>query len=224
MTVVAELTIPTREFVLGETLEARQEATVEFERIVTHSQEWVMPFLWVRTADFAAFETALRTDPTVATAKRAEDFDGVRLYQLEWADGILRQINQIFDKHGALVEATGSGDEWLIMVRFDEKHSLSELQKQFEQSGTAFTLQRIQTRSEPRQPEFGLTPAQRTALVWAVDQGYYSIPRQVEIAELADHLDISPTSTSERLRRAITTLTENALMVGQEPVPVETDT
>ncbi|PSP46221.1 bacterio-opsin activator, partial [Halobacteriales archaeon QH_1_68_42] len=47
MSVIAELRIRTSEFALGQTLEATPDVRVEFERVVTHSQEWIMPFLWV---------------------------------------------------------------------------------------------------------------------------------------------------------------------------------
>jgi hypothetical protein len=39
MSVVGEFTVPANQFVLGETLQAVPSVTVEFERVVTHSQE-----------------------------------------------------------------------------------------------------------------------------------------------------------------------------------------
>lgn len=39
MTIVAELTIPAAQFALGETLTSQTDVDVEFERVVTHSQD-----------------------------------------------------------------------------------------------------------------------------------------------------------------------------------------
>lgn len=47
-----------------------------------------------------------------------------------------------------------------------------------------------------------LTPAQDEALRAAVDAGYYSIPRILNLKQLASKLGISSASLSERLRRA----------------------
>jgi predicted DNA binding protein len=58
---------------------------------------------------------------------------------------------------------------------------------------------------------FGLTPAQRETLVAAVDGSYYPIPRRLSTEDLADRFDISDQAVTERLRRAIVALTENAL-------------
>lgn len=46
-----------------------------------------------------------------------------------------------------------------------------------------------------------LTPEQQEVLVTAVSEGYFKIPRQTTTSELADHLGISPSAVSKRLRR-----------------------
>lgn len=47
-----------------------------------------------------------------------------------------------------------------------------------------------------------LPPAQREALTAAVAAGYYETPREVELSELADELDLPRSTLSYRLRRA----------------------
>ena len=59
---------------------------------------------------------------------------------------------------------------------------------------------------------YGLTEAQRDALVLAVEGGYYSIPREMSTNDLGRALEISDQAVTERLRRAIATLTENTLV------------
>lgn len=214
MTVVAELTIPAAEFALGETLAEIPEAVVEFERIVTHSQEWVMPFLWVRGGDLERFDELVRRDPTVVEAAVAERFDRSRLYVVEWSAEVRTSVNVIFDQAGTLVEATGNRDRWEILVRFDRRDGLSELQAHFDRSNTAFTLQRILSQA-PRGAEFEVSPRQREAIVTAVEMGYYDIPRRTELSAIADRLGITTSSASERLRRGVVALTENTLLVGE---------
>lgn len=47
-----------------------------------------------------------------------------------------------------------------------------------------------------------LPPEQRTALRTAIDNGYYETPREVDVGELADRLDVPRSTLAYRLRRA----------------------
>lgn len=48
----------------------------------------------------------------------------------------------------------------------------------------------------------GLPPEQRAALRAAIDYGYYETPREIDVGELADHLDVPRSTLTYRLRRA----------------------
>ncbi|WP_436935263.1 helix-turn-helix domain-containing protein [Halovenus marina] len=48
----------------------------------------------------------------------------------------------------------------------------------------------------------GLSPEQAAALRAAVEHGYYESPRDVDVGELADHLDVPRSTLTYRLRRA----------------------
>lgn len=48
----------------------------------------------------------------------------------------------------------------------------------------------------------GLSPAQEAALLAAVEHGYYESPREVDVGELAEHLDVPRSTLTYRLRRA----------------------
>jgi len=47
-----------------------------------------------------------------------------------------------------------------------------------------------------------LPPAQEAALQAAVEHGYYESPREVDVSELAEHLDVPRSTLTYRLRRA----------------------
>ena len=46
--------------------------------------------------------------------------------------------------------------------------------------------------------------------------GYYSLPRQISTQEIADEFGISDQAVSERLRRGITTLVTNTLLLAAD--------
>ncbi len=55
-----------------------------------------------------------------------------------------------------------------------------------------------------------LTEPQREAIAEAYRQGYYDVPREISLEELANELDISHQALSERLRRA------NRVLAGEQ--------
>lgn len=54
--------------------------------------------------------------------------------------------------------------------------------------------------------ESELTDEQRDALLAALDLGYFAVPRQASLAEIAEELDVSDHVASRRLRSAMSTL------------------
>jgi len=57
----------------------------------------------------------------------------------------------------------------------------------------------------------GLTDRQRAALDAAVDVGYYEVPREGSVEDVAERLDCSPATASEHLRKAEATLAYEAV-------------
>lgn len=202
MSIVASLTIPATEFALGRTLEAIPDVSVEFERCVTHSQEWVMPFLWVNGPRLRAFEREVGADPTVEEYEIIDRYEDVHHYEIRWSDEIVSIVNEIFDRSGTLVSAVGDASGWNVLVQFNTRHGLGALQEEFDTEKSRFSVERIYTPDRPRQTLHYLTPEQRVALTAAVELGYLSVPRETTLKELADSLDVSTTALSERLRRA----------------------
>ncbi|WP_262174539.1 helix-turn-helix domain-containing protein [Haloarcula laminariae] len=62
----------------------------------------------------------------------------------------------------------------------------------------------------------GLSPEQEAALQAAVEHGYYESPREVDVGELADHLDVPRSTLTYRLRRAEEVLAKQ--YIGNRPV------
>ncbi|UHQ98952.1 helix-turn-helix domain-containing protein (plasmid) [Natrinema zhouii] len=66
--------------------------------------------------------------------------------------------------------------------------------------------------------QWDITPAQEESLRYALQMGYFQIPRQTNAEEVADALDISKTAFLERLRRAQEALFSEVFTdVGRQP-------
>lgn len=89
----------------------------------------------------------------------------------------------------------------------------------FWQRNADFRLHRLTQDGESEPPGNGLTDRQHEALRIAYEMGYFDIPRQASLEEVAAELDLSPSSVSERLRRAQTQLIEETVATTWPPLP-----
>ncbi|WP_049941190.1 helix-turn-helix domain-containing protein [Halorhabdus utahensis] len=106
------------------------------------------------------------------------------------------------------IQATTTG--WIQSGQFADRETLAEFQMFWERHG-GFDLRRIESTSRPQAGADGLTDRQREALLAAAEMGYFDVPRDASLADVAADLDISASSLSERLRRGQLALIETHL-------------
>ncbi|MFC4549084.1 bacterio-opsin activator domain-containing protein [Halorussus sp. GCM10023401] len=214
MSVIAEFTVPADTLALSETLTATPEMIVEIERVVAHDENRVMPYFWVRGDDYTAFETAVNDDPTVQNVTKLDEYEDGILYRAEWTQNIESLVYAYLETGATIVEATGRSDNWELRMRFDDEQLVTDFREHCMRNEIPFELNRLYHPTEPMAGgQFGLSPKQRTALLAAVEHGYFDIPRAVSMDELADKLGIAQQSLSKLLRRAHRNTVTNVLTV-----------
>lgn len=212
MSVIAEITVPANAFALEHTFTSVADLTVEVDRLATHSRDWVMPFVWVR-GDLEAFEAAAEDDPTVSECRPVDVADPTGLYNVQWSARVTAVVDTIIDRHGIVLEAAATGGTWYLKLRFLDRTELEEFRSYFESEEYRFDVHRLYTENEPKRREFDLTPAQRETLVTALAVGYFEVPREAKIADLAEEFGISTNAVSQRLRRGTESLVRNTLTI-----------
>lgn len=112
---------------------------------------------------------------------------------------------QALADNGSVIDdnrVTESG--WVQSGRFADRETLAEIRDFWERNG-AFALRQLETVPEKPGDE-PVTDRQREALLTAAELGYFDVPRDPSLADVASELDISASSLSERLRRGQTEL------------------
>jgi predicted DNA binding protein len=109
------------------------------------------------------------------------------------------------------------GDGVLFETRHEGRHYTWRLVHSGEGDVTAFfdeleaavgecarteMLRSTDTAGEGARPSGDLSPEQEAALRAAVEHGYYESPREVDVGDLATHLDVPRSTLTYRLRRA----------------------
>lgn len=219
MSIVAEFTIGSDEFLLGQLIAAHPNLTVELERVVP-AERRVMPYVWGHGEDLPAFEAALESDPHVDSVTVLDRLPDSALYKIEWNEPAEQLVHGITRTDATILEAHGD-DEWLFRIRFDSHEGLAAFHEYCTDHGIEYHLDRVYTLSDRSEASerFGLTEVQYDTLVAAVRRGYFEIPRQVSLADLAEEFDVSEQAVSERVRRATNRVLEHVLLQHADETP-----
>jgi predicted DNA binding protein len=216
MATIGEINLPADEFALGYTLDTIEDVNVEVERIAAHNPDTLMPYLCATSADPTELEYVLAEDATVdAVEKVAQPAADEALYQMEWIDSVEVLVHILVEEDGTMLAAEGRQDGWFMRILFLDRAALSRTYEFCEENDIKFTLRRIYDVDEGKHGRFGLTDAQEETIMAAYDHGYYDVPRDAALTEVAAAVGVSHQSLSERLRRGHKNLVENSLIVGR---------
>jgi len=212
MSILTAFDVPATDFLLDWTLGSVPEMHVEIERVAVEDEE-VTPYFWAADGDFEAFESALDDDPTVADAVTVEDHGDERLYRVTWAREADSIVYAVSESEATILEATSEADHWFVEMLFPDDESLSTFQDYAAAHDLSFELLWIHRSTRPEAfGRYGVTDEQREALVTAYEQGYFDVPGEISLSELADELDISKNAASARLHRGYANLVRNTLV------------
>lgn len=209
--VVVELTVPSDKIVLGQVLRDHGDVRIDLTQFVPVGESLV-PYFWAETSDEVAFEESVRADDRVASLTRLDDGHERHLYTIEWAtdiDGFLDAL----EAHDLLVEeATGTSETWTFRLRGPDHGNLSSFQETLSEKGIPIEVQRVWNPSDQNANAHGVTAKQREALKLAFTGGYFDVPREENLSDLADDLGITRQSFSRRIARGLHSLLESTIM------------
>lgn len=219
MSVIGTVEIPVEDFALGTALATRPGVRIRLERVVPIGSA-VVPYLWVSNAEVGEVEAALRTESDIESVSVVDAVNGDILVRVEWRTGIAGLLPALVENGATILEAVGEGDTWTMQLRFDDHTELSAFYRQCVDRGISLDLENVHNPGHHEGPGLGssLTDTQYETLVTAVENGYFEVPRRINLTELAIEMDVSDTAVSQRLRRGIASLLEETLLeVGEEP-------
>ncbi len=205
MTVFAEITVPSDHLPLGTSLAGLPEVTFRFESVVPVGESHI-PFIWVDGHDLEAIRSTLKSDEAVDSIAVLENLDDEALLKVEWEQASFPLSEPLHEADGAIIDGSGHADTFRFTVRFPDAERLSAFYQASRNAGCPMTLERLHDSSHF--PEFDpgadLTDIQRETLKTSYEMGYFSVPREANLLEVANRLGVSDTATSQRIRRGLT--------------------
>ena len=206
METVAELRLSHDRFLLGDTIAVHPDLRVQLTtQAPTADGDWML-FLTASGDGVEGLDETLRHDSTVADPTVLTATADHRVYRVRIVDG-LRVSGVLGDLGFRVLDVTSDGGDWRYRIQGPDRTALTAFFDYCQEVGIAFELERIYRvpGSDTRAPR-SLTDGQAEALRLANEGGYFAVPREMTLGDLAEELDISRQAASERLRRAVGSL------------------
>lgn len=209
MTVIAEFDVRNPHTALSNATRAVPDVELDLIQQVGTEPERPYLFVWARAEDLAEWEAAMAADETVGGVRRYAELDGEALYRMQITDAAEAVSYPMWVDLGAeQLHARWSGGAWHVRMRFPDREALAACEVWCEEHDVAFDLRRIYADPARGRQVSVLTREQRTALRTARDMGYFEIPRDATMSDIADQLGVSSQAVSERLRRGYRVLVD----------------
>ena len=197
MTTIVEFDVPVEDSVLGAVFDEHPETVCEVEQIIASNGHG----LWISGPMRMELESALDDDPSVERYTHLGRREEQLLYDVTFTGNDRNVFETIVDCNGTILSATGASGHWHLRIRVLDREDARNTYDRL-QSEHGASLLRLQDLSEQHPTAYGLTPKQYETLIAALEYGYFTIPREISMEELAEELEISHQALSERLRRA----------------------
>ena len=223
MSIVAEYRVDRPEYMVA--LDEHPEIRLVIEVIAARDPETVLVTFWAYGDEFDGFEARLGNTGSIDGIETLSDgANGRKCYQLRLSAAELDYW--AWAEHGGvLLDCTLDREGMTMRMRFPDRDGLIAYRERCEREGSSFRLVALRcTNTGPETTNGRLTSAQRTLLAAAVEGGYFEIPREITMAEIAEQLGISDQAASERLRRGLSTVLENGEVEDSAPERVEIGT
>lgn len=209
--VTLRLAIPTGSIEFGQIFHNDEDVRIELTQFVP-TGDTLVPYFWVETADLSSFEDAVTSDDRVSALERLDNGPNKTLYRIEWTSD-LNGFLQALDKHNLVVEqALGTRNEWRFRLRGPDRDNISAFRDTLRAKGIPSTLNGIWNPHEPNGGPYGLTDKQREAVELAFTEGYFAVPAEANLSELAEIVGITRQSFSRRLNRGLFRILEETVM------------
>lgn len=197
---VAELRFPAADLALAAAFDRRPDLTVGVEQVATSRPRRPFSSVWVGGTDDVEDALGALDDADVVVRSVLTRRDDAALCDVQFPSRVSLVVDVITSRAGTVLSARASDGAWTLRVRYPTRETLAETVATLERFDVAPDLSQVGGKSGS--PVADLTEKQRDAVAVALERGYFEIPREVSLKELAEDLDVTHQALSERLRRA----------------------
>lgn len=207
MSLVAEFRLSHPDIPLTATLDRVPGFSLWAEQLLADDPTAPTVFFWAEGGAFERFEAAMDEDPTVGRWERVESLSDRRFYRLdvEAEESVVLYPTDIrFGVSRLSFSETVEGLD--VRTRFPDRETMRRYFEACREKGMDVSLQKLYEGAEEEDGSTTLSDKQCEALRRAAELGFFAVPRDAGLGEVAESLDVSTQAASERIRRGMEAL------------------
>lgn len=200
--------------ILYETLEEVSDVRIEVRNLAKGKETPLRMIATVTGQNMERFHRLASQDPSVGCLDLLEDGEFRRLYSIETVPDTIdeRAYEAAVDSGGMYLQSRTGEDGWYTTMNYPDQESFQQYQRRISEEGMEIEPTVVRAgKYLISGGAFDLTKKQEEVLAETVNAGYFEVPRQGSLEEVAEELDISQQAASERLRRATGALAQAAI-------------
>ena len=161
----------------------------------------------------ATFRERLAADPTVTDLKVAQSAGNRTVYRVRIVPDAAILAPALAELGIRIDRAVGRDGGWSYAMKLPDRDALTGYREVCEERDIDFSINQLyRPMAGGDVDDESLSSCLHETLLVAYEAGYFEVPRKISQAELASHLEISPSALSQRLRRATRLLLEQAMV------------
>lgn len=204
MATVTQFSFPASEVALADAFERLTDPRFRLEQTVA-TCDGDSQSMWVTATDSDAVHEALEADPSVQKFRQVAEEDHRALFDIDFWPTVELLRSILLCQEGVITDIVGRDGRWIVTCRYTDHGALGEVRDQLDERTFRYDVLRIHNGATATSEGTALTEDQYSALKHACEQGYFEVPRDATLEELADDLEISHQALSERIRRGVAT-------------------
>lgn len=224
MSTIAEIQFAHENGALTYTLNELPDVDTEVLRETSTKPEQMGDLIRFDHGQSSEIRPVLEADPTVGNVTLLSESEHTQVWRVEFTDEAKLLNPLVTSEDGFVLYARGSivdEDRWGWRERWllPNHDALYTIWQQAREDGFEFEILRFhpwEGTLSAHTAATTLTDQQRKTLKLANESGYFTEPREADLADLADELDVSPSAVSGRLKRGMKLLIEETFMLDHQ--------
>ncbi|MFC6964503.1 helix-turn-helix domain-containing protein [Halocatena marina] len=208
MSLTAEFQLLSKELPLVDVATAMSDLSFQ---LIDEQQTQSGPVIFIIRATGRSFDgmsTALKESPDIREHILISEVGPTRTYHLVLSGPYPAEMDELSSQRMVIERLTFTVQGWRIKIQFPNRDEFNEYREFSRKMGLSFHLERLYESTSTDAGLIGLSDKQREALLTAYEEGYFKVPQQVSLDDVATTLEISRSALAERLRRAQSHLIE----------------
>lgn len=146
----------------------------------------------------------IQADSTISDVQVVDELPARALIRFQWSSDDSPVFELLSKVNAPVIDAEGNRNGWTLNVRFPSSDTLRDFYQICGQRDLGIEIRdAYETEATSWDERFGLSNKQSETLKTALAAGYFDIPREITLQELAEDIGVSEQAVSERLRRAL---------------------